>query len=116
MEKAVKQGLSVGQTVDPLREGGTLTSGGGTISYIDKAPHPNAAKLFANWLLSREGQTEFQRRDGADSLRIDIPKHNVLPENRRRDAVDYFDGDDPKFSDRRAADKLLNEILNKPRQ
>jgi len=113
---AIKQGLPIGQIVE-LKAGGTMTSGGGTISLIDKAPHPNAAKLFVNWLLSREGQLEFQRRNGSDSLRIDIPKQNVLPENRRLDGVDYFDGDDPKFSDRRPADKLLNEIFSKtPRQ
>jgi len=111
-EKAMKQGLPLGQILE-LKEGGTLSSGGGTISLIDNAPHPNAAKLFVNWLLSREGQIEFQRRDGADSLRIDIPKQNVLPENRRLDGVDYFDGDEVKFSDRRPADKLLNEIFSK---
>ena len=53
------------------------------------------------------------RRDGTDPLRIDIPKQNVLPENRRLDGVDYFDRDDSKFSDRRPADKLLNKILSK---
>lgn len=115
-EKAIKQGLPLGQTVEPLKEGGTLTSGGGTLSFIDKAPHPNAAKVFVNWLLSREGQSEFQKRDGTDSLRTDIHKGNVLPENRRLDGVNYFDGDDPKYSDRRPADKLLNEILSRLKQ
>ena len=115
-KNAIKQGLPIGQIVE-LKEGGTMTSGGGTISLIDKAPHPNAAKLFVNWLLSREGQSEFQRRNGSDSLRTDIPKQNVLAENHRLDGVDYFDGDDPKFSDRRPADKLLNEIFSKaPKQ
>ncbi|HEY3166876.1 MAG TPA: hypothetical protein VGK57_06585 [Candidatus Binatia bacterium] len=90
-----------------------MSAGGGTISFIDKAPHPNAAKLFVNWLLSREGQIEFQKRDGSDSFRIDIPKHNVSPENRRIESMDYFEGDDPRFSDRRPADKLLNEIFVK---
>jgi len=81
------------------------------ISFIDKTPHPNAVKLFVNWLLSREGQIEFQKRDGSDSFRIDIPKQNVSRENRRIEGADYFEGDDPKFSDRRPADKLLNEIF-----
>jgi iron(III) transport system substrate-binding protein len=112
MDGAMRQGLPVAQ-ISNLKEGGTMTSGGGTISLIDKAPHPNAAKLFVNRLLSREGQLEFQRRNGSDSLRIDIPKQNVLAENRRLDGVDYFDGDDPRFSDRRPADKLLNEIFSK---
>ena len=112
-DKATKQGLPVAETLEQLKEGGTLSAGGGTISFIDRAPHSNAAKVFVNWLLSREGQSEFQKRDGSDSFRIDIPKHNVYPENRRIDGADYLEGDDPKFSDRRPADKLLNEILGK---
>ena len=111
-EKAIKQGLPLAETLE-LKEGGTLIAGGGTISFIDKAPHPNAAKLFVNWLLSREGQIEFQKRDGSDSFRIDIPKQNVSRENRRIEGADYFEGDDPRFSDRRPADKLLNEIFLK---
>src|SRR5262245_1521877 len=111
-QKAIKQGLPLGETLE-LKEGGTLSAGGGTLSFIDKAPHPNAAKVFVNWLLSREGQIEFQKRDGSDSFRIDIPKHMVSRENRRIEGADYFEGADPSFSDRRQADKLLNEIFGK---
>jgi hypothetical protein len=50
----------------------------------------------------------------SDSLKIDIPKNDVPEENLRRDGVEYFDGDDERFSDRRPADKLLNEIFAKP--
>ena len=51
---------------------------------------------------------------GSNSLRIDIPKNDVPEENLRTDGVEYFDGDDDRFSDRRPADKLLNEIFGKP--
>ena len=52
------------------------------MALINKAPHPNAAKIGLNWLLSREGQIAYQRlftqgNDGPDSLRIDIPKDKV---------------------------------------
>jgi hypothetical protein len=50
----------------------------------------------------------------SDSLKIDIPKNDVPEENLRRDGEEYFDGDDERFSDRRPADKLLNEIFAKP--
>jgi hypothetical protein len=50
----------------------------------------------------------------SNSLRIDIPKNDVPEENLRRDGVEYFNGDDDRFSDRRPADKLLNEIFGKP--
>jgi iron(III) transport system substrate-binding protein len=118
MDKALKQGLPVGQ-VYKLREGGTLSSSGGTLAVLKQAPHPNAAKVFVNWLLSREGQMQMQkgRKDrpgtGSNSLRIDIAKKDVPEDNLRLEGVDYFDGDDERFSDRRPADKLLNEILGK---
>jgi iron(III) transport system substrate-binding protein len=118
MDHAMKQGLPVAQ-ISALKEGGTLTSSGGTLTVLNQAPHPNAAKVFINWLLSREGQMQMQKGrkerpgTGSNSLRIDIPKDNVPEENVRKDGAEYFDGDDPKYSDRRPADKLLNEVLSK---
>jgi hypothetical protein len=118
MDRAVQQGLPVGQILG-LKEGGTLSSSGGTLSLIQNAPRPNAAKVFINWLLSREGQMRVQKgrpgrsRTGSNSLRIDIPKNDVPEENLRKDGVDYFDADDDRFSDRRPADKLFNEIFGK---
>ncbi|HYT54014.1 MAG TPA: extracellular solute-binding protein [Verrucomicrobiae bacterium] len=119
MDSAMRQGLPVAQ-ISTLKEGGTLTSSGGTLSFMNQAPHPNAAKVFINWLLSRAGQAQVQRgrKDrpgtGSNSLRIDIPKNDVPEENLRTDGVEYFDGDDDRFSDRRPADKLLDEIFGKP--
>jgi iron(III) transport system substrate-binding protein len=119
MDNAMRQGLPVAQ-ISALKEGRTLTSSGGTLSFMNQAPHPNAAKVFINWLLSRAGQAQVQkgRKDrpgtGSNSLRIDIPKDDVPEENLRTDGVEYFDGDDDRFSDRRPAEKLLNEIFGKP--
>ncbi|HWH76008.1 MAG TPA: hypothetical protein VNT76_01505 [Candidatus Binatus sp.] len=73
--------------------------------------HPSSAKVFVNWLLSREAQILMQKSDASDSLRIDISKDSVLDENRRRPGADYFNGGDPTFSNRKPADNLLNEIL-----
>jgi ABC-type Fe3+ transport system substrate-binding protein len=118
MDKAVRQGLPVGQMLD-LKEGGTVSSSGGTLSLMNQAPHPNAAKIFINWLLSREGQMQVQKgrkdrtRTGSNSLRIDITKDDVPEVNLRKDGVEYFDGDEERFSDRRPADKLFDEILGK---
>src|SRR5258706_2353248 len=110
VDKAMKQGLPLAQT-NQFKESGTLTSAGGIISLLNRAPHPNGAKVFINWLLGREAQNLIQKTDGSDSLRIDIPKDAVLDENRRQVSAAYLDGDDPKISDRGPADKLLSEIL-----
>jgi hypothetical protein len=58
-------------------------------------------------------ETASSRRPNS-SLRIDIPKNDVPEENQGKDGVEYFDGDDERFSDRRPADKLLNGIFAKP--
>lgn len=116
MDRAIAQGLPVSR-LSQLKEGGTMTSGGGTVSYLNGAPHPYGARVFLNWLLSREGQIWVQKPrkglpgTGSDSLRIDIPKDDVPPDRKKRVGVDYFDGDDPRFSDRRPADRFLNQLL-----
>jgi iron(III) transport system substrate-binding protein len=118
MDRAMKQGLPVGQIIG-LKEGGTLSSSGGTLSLLQNAPHPNAAKVFINWLLSRDGQLQVQKgRKGrlltpSNSLRTDIPKNDLPEDSLRKDGVDYFDADDDRNSDRRPADKLFNEIFGK---
>ena len=58
------------------------------MSYFNRAPHPNAAKVAANWLLSRDGQGAWldanQKSDGLyDSLRDDIAKDKVSERARR---------------------------------
>jgi ABC-type Fe3+ transport system substrate-binding protein len=50
----------------------TLSTGFGTVSIMDRAPHPNAAKLYVNWLLSKAGQTDWGGT-GHNSRRLDVP-------------------------------------------
>jgi ABC-type Fe3+ transport system substrate-binding protein len=40
--------------------------------YFDRAPHPAAAKLFANWILTREGQTVLTSSLPTNSARADV--------------------------------------------
>lgn len=63
------------------------------------APHSNAAKVFVNWFLSREGQLTLQKaltsahEEAPDSLRIDIPKDDIPVVNRRQENIEYMDLD-----------------------
>ena len=59
----------VGQTPDVA-----FTSTGGSAVYvINKRPHPNATKVFVNWLLSKRIQTELSKAMRFDSRRTDVP-------------------------------------------
>jgi ABC-type Fe3+ transport system substrate-binding protein len=45
---------------------------------LASSPNTNAAKVFLNWVLSREGQIQFQKLTHENSLRVDIPKEGVV--------------------------------------
>ena len=91
VEELKEQGLPVqDQFPHPLKEGATIGTGGNNIFVMDQAPHPNAAKLFLNWMLGPEGQSLYQEANGDNSLRIDIPKDNVVPGNLPKDGIEYL--------------------------
>jgi ABC-type Fe3+ transport system substrate-binding protein len=89
IDKAMLQGLPVNQFLPGhMKEGSSLTAYNGTLSFFNRAPHPNAAKVAVNWLLSREGQStwlDYNAKTAGqyDSLREDIPKDKVAELGRR---------------------------------
>ena len=112
-----QQGLPV-DTFGPrvFKEGGGLVQQFGTLSFVDRAPHPNAAKVFINWLLSRRGQIALQKTQAnaespADSLRIDIPKDDVPFQSRRLDGVRYLDTGRPEWIEMKPILDVVNEPL-----
>ncbi len=116
IDKAAKQGLPVDDIApEQLKEGLTVGGGGSSvIVLVNRAPHPNAAKVFINWYLSRQGQMVWQNVmnkrevEASDSMRIDIPKEDVLPEARRLEGKKY---NVVGFLDPDPVQKLLQEIL-----
>ena len=115
-KEAEAKGLPVVQLRQAMKEGVGLSSRVGHMALLNRAPHPNAAKVFINWYLSREGQELFQKlqitaHDPADSLRIDIGKNQIPPADRRQDGVKYIDLDEQKIFDPTPAIQLIKEIL-----
>jgi ABC-type Fe3+ transport system substrate-binding protein len=112
VKSAQKQGLPIGTfNPDQFKEGASLNTAIGIVGLLKQSPHPNAAKLAINWLLSREGQIAFQFHEKrlADSLRIDIPKDDILPEVRRVQGVKYFSAENPEFLD----PKPIRDLISK---
>lgn len=67
--------LNVGLPIKPLpipKEGTYGSGGSGNVAALKSAPHPNAAKVFVNWLLSREGQEVFTKAMGQATRRLDV--------------------------------------------
>jgi iron(III) transport system substrate-binding protein len=61
------------------------------MSLANRAPHPNAAKVFANWMASKEGIELYARGYGSATLRTDIDHSFLNPGNIPKLGVKYFD-------------------------
>lgn len=115
--KAKNQGLPIADfSITHFKEGINISSAFGQLALMNRAPHPNAAKVFINWYLSREGQIAFQKEmsqpgDSKNSRRLDIPKDHVPAQEQRTDNLNYFDSDAPDSKDLRPLEKLLTQIL-----
>ena len=70
---------------------GEFISPSGSIAYFDKAPHPNAAKVFVNWLLSKEGLTAWSRTTQWMTARKDVPTDFLPPKSIRDPNLQYVD-------------------------
>jgi iron(III) transport system substrate-binding protein len=55
-----------------FKEGTYVSGGNGILGLVKGAPHPNAAKVFFNWLLSREGQELHGRTAQQPTRRLDV--------------------------------------------
>lgn len=87
MAPFVQMGLHIEEI--PVPESRLVTDGGGTVVLLKNAPHPNARKVFANWLLSREGQTIWSKGDFKHSARVDVPTEHLTPLDIRQTGVSY---------------------------
>jgi ABC-type Fe3+ transport system substrate-binding protein len=61
------------------------------ISALKNMPHPNAAKVYINWLLTKEGQTLIARETDLEPLRNDVPVTLPFHFEARRITLTYQD-------------------------
>jgi iron(III) transport system substrate-binding protein len=76
---------------------GILTGSFGLINLMNKAPHPNAAKLFVNWIAGREGGAIFAKAMLAGTLRTDIKQDWMPAVELTQPGRQYYDAYDYKF-------------------
>ncbi len=62
-----------------VAEDSILTASAGAFGVPTKLAHPNAATVFINWLLTKEGQTIFARSVGNPSRRVDVTTEGMDP-------------------------------------
>jgi iron(III) transport system substrate-binding protein len=78
-EARMKQGIPVG-IVDPrnLRERSDVSPASGATALFNRAPHPNAARVYLNWLLGKDAQTDYARATSYVSSRLDVPTDHTF--------------------------------------
>lgn len=63
-----------GAPVKPIEfEGGAIVYSVPGIAMVKNAPHPNATRVYLNWLLSPEGQNTYLKARAGTPIRNDVP-------------------------------------------
>lgn len=112
--EAKAQGLPVNSfDANPFREGAPLSTSSGNVAVLDHAPHPNAARLFINWIASKEGLQIYSRAKLNSTTRNDLDESYVRPEELLRPGLNYFDSYDWEFTvtTREKVLKHMRELL-----
>ena len=55
-----------------IKEGLPASNGSGVIGVVKNPPHPHAARVFVNWLLSKEGQELYVKVMHQSTRRLDV--------------------------------------------
>jgi len=113
VDKMAKEGMPVAllQGFPDLHS--EISGGYGHLGLMNNAPHPNAAKVFVNWMASKEGSELYARARGAAPTRNDIDESFLPPEVIPREGVKYFDNHDWEYTvtKKEEARQRLREIL-----
>jgi iron(III) transport system substrate-binding protein len=75
-----------------------LSAGFGELALLRGAPHPNAAKIFLNWMASKEGGEIFARALTTASTRNDVEESFLPPGVVPQAGGSYFDTYDWEFT------------------
>jgi ABC-type Fe3+ transport system substrate-binding protein len=110
------------KALNPLRDRGL----GGNIQYLDlpdadfagstamlyfeQAPHPAAARLFANWILTREAQTTLASSLATNSARTDVDAFE--PDGVGTAGRTYYEPDrEANYAHTAATRQLIRDLL-----
>ena len=93
------QAQGVGKNVTSLPDDAykvqQISVGFGGVGLVDRAPNPNAAAVYINWLLSKTGQDAWPR----NSRRTDVA--GAFPEFKPKPGHEYVIGQAEKFTEQR---------------
>jgi len=90
LQRLRNEGLSL-MAMYRLEDMQPALSGGDQLGLFNHPPHPNAAKIFVNWMASKEGSEIFGKALGMVPTRSDTDESGYQPQNIPQPGIDYFD-------------------------
>ncbi len=82
---------------EDIKEGSYLTAGIASFGVLNKAPHPNATKVYIDWLLSKDAQLAFSKGAGYASFRTDVPTDHLPKYLVPKPGVEYQENHKQQF-------------------
>ncbi len=91
-DKLKKDGFKVQQLTGFPDAPGYISAGFGLVNLFKNPPHPNAAKIFLNWILMKDGQIAWNSSQRTVSVRKDVDSSAFAdPAIIPKPGVNYFD-------------------------
>jgi iron(III) transport system substrate-binding protein len=98
LTQLMKEGFPL-RPIDSLADLPASTSAGvGQVALLKNAPHPNAARVFINWIASKEGLEVFASARGDVTTRNDIDESSLPPAIIPVKGGEYFDTHNWEFT------------------
>jgi ABC-type Fe3+ transport system substrate-binding protein len=98
---------------DQLREGSYLSAAAGTVAVFNRAPNPNALKVYLNYLLSKEGQLELAKKTGRPTRRLDIPQNFIHKSYLPKQGVKYHNHDKVVIQMKEEVDNFIKSVITR---
>jgi len=86
-----KEGFKILDVFELSDVPGRLSASPWVLAVANRALHPSAAQIFANWIISKEGLEIYSRGHRATTLRNDVDESFLPPGTIPRPGVNYFD-------------------------
>ncbi|HJX10166.1 MAG TPA: extracellular solute-binding protein [Candidatus Binatia bacterium] len=90
LHQLVQRGLKLGILPEFKDYGTHIGTGAGCIALINRAPRRNAAAVFINWFLNKEGQMAWTRGANLLTRRLDVPLDHIPQHLRVKPRSHYW--------------------------
>ena len=108
--KLLKAGAPI--TLAVQEDGHMVDCAGGALGVpAVSGPHPNAAAVFVNWLLTKEGQPFVSKGYGYPSMRPDVPIKGITPLCLPKPGEKLFFATEDSIAKRGPLMKVAGEVI-----